>query len=212
MKYRSIADGKLEVSTVSFGVWTVSTTWWGITDDKVGIDLLRSAYDKGITFFDTADTYGNGKGETMLAEALGDVRDNIVIGTKFGYDFDSGGEREGHKELPQDFSPAFVRRACEASLERLHTDHIDIYQLHNPRLPTIQSDELFQTLEELKSEGKIRHYAAAIGPDIGWEEEGIASMHRPGIVTAQIIYSILEQEPARTFFPVAQETGTALLS
>ncbi|MFQ5473139.1 MAG: aldo/keto reductase, partial [Dehalococcoidia bacterium] len=142
-----------------------------------------------------------------------DVRENIVIGTKFGYDFESqGGKREGHKELPQDFSPAFVRRACEASLERLRTDYIDIYQLHNPRLPAIQSDELFQTLEELKSEGKIRHYAAAIGPDIGWEDEGIASMRRPGIVSAQIIYSVLEQEPARTFFPVAKETDTALLS
>ena len=212
MKHNSIADGQLKVSALGFGVWTVSTTWWGFTDDKGGSDLLRSAYDKGITFFDTADTYGSGKGETMLAEALGDVREKIVIGTKFGYDFDSGVEREGHKELPQDFSPAFVRRACEASLKRLGTDYIDIYQLHNPRLPTLQSEELFLTLEELKSEGKIRHYAAAIGPDIGWEEEGIASMRRPGIATAQIIYSVLEQEPARTFFPVAQESGTALLS
>lgn len=213
MEYKKIAGGDIEVSTIGFGVWTVSTTWWGIINDAVGIDLLRRAYDLGITFFDTADTYGSGKGETILAEALGDVRDKIVVGTKFGYDFKAhGGKREGHKELPQNFSPAFVRQACEDSLGRLQTDCIDIYQLHNPRLTTIQSDELFTTLEDLKSEGKIRHYAVALGPDIGWEDEGMASMRDRRIDCMQIIYSILEQDPARAFFPVAAECGTDLLA
>ena len=213
MKYRKIAAGDLEISSIGFGVWTVSTTWWGITDDDVGKALLRGAFDLGITFFDTADTYGNGKGETMLAEALGDVRDQIVIGTKFGYDFYQHGQnRDGHKELPQDFSPAFVRRACESSLERLDTDYIDIYQLHNPRVPTLQSDELFDVLEDLKSEGKIRQYAVALGPDIGWEEEGMAAMRERKVGSLQIIYSLLEQDPARNFFPVAEECGTDLLT
>ena len=213
MKYRKLGNTGLQLSTVGFGLWTVSTSWWGVDDDRQGIDLLRRAYDLGVTFFDTADTYGNGKGETMLAEALGHVRDRIVIGTKFGYDWYSHGrERTGHKELPQDFSPRFVRHACEESLRRLNTDSIDIYQLHNPRLPAIQSDELFETMEELKSQGKIRHYAVALGPDIGWEEEGVASMRERQVPSAQIIYSILEQEPARAFFPVAEECGTGLLS
>ena len=213
MKYRKLGNTGLQLSTVGFGLWTVSTSWWGVDDDRQGIDLLRRAYDLGVTFFDTADTYGNGKGETMLAEALGHVRDRIVIGTKFGYDWYSHGrERTGHKELPQDFSPRFVRRACEESLRRLNTDSIDIYQLHNPRLPAIQSDELFETLEELKSQGKIRHYAVALGPDIGWEEEGVASMRERQVPSVQIIYSILEQDPARAFFPVAEVCGTGLLS
>ena len=213
MKYRKLGNTGLQLSAVGFGLWTVSTSWWGADDDQQGIDLLRKAYDLGVTFFDTADTYGNGKGETMLAEALGHVRDRIVIGTKFGYDwYRHGRERTGHKELPQDFSPQFVRRACEESLRRLNTDWIDIYQLHNPRLPAIQSDELFETLEELKSQGKIRHYAVALGPDIGWEEEGVASMRERQVPSVQIIYSILEQDPARAFFPVAEVCGTGLLS
>jgi len=213
MKYRKLGNTDLRLSAVGFGVWTVSTSWWGISDDQEGIDLLRKAYDRGVTFFDTADTYGNGKGETMLAEALGHVREKIVIGTKFGYDFYTHGqERSGHKELPQDFSPAFVRRACEESLRRLGTDYIDLYQLHNPRLPTVQSDELFETLEELKGEGKVRHYSAALGPDIGWEEEGMAAMRQRRVPSLQIIYSILEQDPARVFFPVADECDTGLLT
>ena len=213
MKYRKLGHTDLHLSAVGFGVWTVSTSWWGISDDQQGIDLLRKAYELGVTFFDTADTYGNGKGETILAEALGHVRDKIVIGTKFGYDFYTHGqERSGHKELPQDFSPAFVRRACEESLRRLGTDYIDIYQLHNPRLPTVQSDELFETLEELKREGKVRHYSAALGPDIGWEDEGMAAMRQRRLPSLQIIYSILEQDPARAFFPVAAECDTGLLA
>src|SRR3989337_1972790 len=108
------------------------------------------------------------------AEALGHVRDKMVIATKFGYDFYSHqGERKGQRELPQDFSPAFVRRACEESLRRLNTDYVDLYQLHNPRMPAIESDELFDTLEELKRQGQVRHYGAALGPAIGWPEEDV---------------------------------------
>jgi aryl-alcohol dehydrogenase-like predicted oxidoreductase len=213
MQYRTLGNTDLRLSAVGFGVWTVSTSWWGVTDEALGVDLLRKAHELGVTFFDTADTYGNGRGETIMAEALGDVRDDIVIGTKFGYDWETHGqERTGHKELPQDFSPAFVRRACEESLRRLNTDRIDIYQLHNPRLPAIQRDDLFETLEALKSEGKVRNYGAAIGPDIGWEEEGMACMRERRVPSMQIIYSILEPDPARAFFPVAEEHGTGLLS
>ena len=212
MKYRTLGRTNLSVSTIGFGVWTVSTSWWGLTDEAQGLTLLRQAYDKGITFFDTADTYGDGKGETMLASALGDVRDKIVIATKFGYDFYHNKREEGHKELPQDFSPTFVRFALEESLRRLQTDYIDLYQLHNPRVDTIQRDELFATLDDLQREGKIRHYGVALGPDIGWEEEGIATMRERHTPTLQIIYSLLEQDPARNFFPVAEETGTALMT
>ncbi|MEX0800757.1 MAG: aldo/keto reductase [Dehalococcoidia bacterium] len=213
MQYRKLGTTELQLSAVGFGVWTVATSWWGITDHDQGVGLLRQAYEKGVTFFDTADTYGNGLGETMLTEALGHVRERIVIGTKFGYDWQTHGQdRSGHKELPQDFSPDFVRRACEESLRRLNTDHIDIYQLHNPRLPAVRSDELFQTLEALKAEGKVRHYGVALGPDIGWEDEGIASMRERQVPSMQIIYSMLEPDPARAFLPVAAECDTGLLS
>ena len=127
MKYRAVGDTGIRVSAVGFGMWTVSTGWWGIDDDDFAKKLVRRAYDLGITFFDTADTYGNGKGETLLADALGDVRDKIVIATKGGYDwYMHGNERRGQKEIPQDWSPAYIRKAVEGSLSRLQTDHIDI--------------------------------------------------------------------------------------
>lgn len=207
MKCRTIPNTDLTVSTVGFGLWTVATSWWGAESDQTGIDLLRAAYDRGVTFFDTADTYGDGKGETMLAEALGDVRDKIVIGTKFGYDWYNNTERRGQRERPQDFSPKFVRFACEESLRRLGTDHIDIYQIHNPRLTTVQDDALFATLEDLESEGKIRHYAAALGPANGWEAEGLALTRNREIATLQIIYNMFEQAPGRRLIEACERDG-----
>src|SRR5579871_1248505 len=125
MQYRDFGGSSLKGSAVGFGVWTVSTTMWGITDEEVGVDLLRKAFDLGIDFYDTADVYGDGRGETILAKALGEKRDQIVIATKFGYDFyNHPGMQPGQRERPHDWSPAFVRRACEASLKRLNTDRI----------------------------------------------------------------------------------------
>jgi aryl-alcohol dehydrogenase-like predicted oxidoreductase len=207
MQYRTLGESGLSVSTVGFGVWTVSTTWWGITDDAVGIDLLRKAFDLGITFYDTADTYGDGKGETLLAEALGDRRDEIVIATKFGYDWYNHPERRGQQERPHDWSPRFVRFACEESLRRLGTDRIDFYQMHNPRLTAIESDELFATLEDLRTEGKIRCYGAALGPAIGWEAEGLAVIRNRPIAGLQQIYNLLEQEPGRRLTQACSARG-----
>lgn len=207
MQYRALGNTGLTVSAVGFGVWTVGTSWWGIKDEDYGVDLLRKAYEQGITFFDNADAYGDGKAERMLARAVGDVRDKVVIATKFGYDIYSerSDDRPGHQERPQDFSPAFVRRALEESLRRLETDYIDLYQLHNPRMTAIESDELFALLEEVKREGKIRSYGVALGPAIGWEEEGVAVMRSRPIGELQTIYNLFEQDPGRTFFSLARE-------
>jgi aryl-alcohol dehydrogenase-like predicted oxidoreductase len=212
MEYRELGNTGVQVSAVGFGVWTVGTTWWGITDEDFGVDLMHQAFDLGITFYDNGDSYGNGLGERMLARALGDVRDKITIATKFGYDFYShAGDRQGHQELPHDFSPAFVRKALEQSLARLGTDYIDLYQLHNPRMTAIESDELFALLEDFKAEGKIRSYGVALGPAIGWEEEGLASMRDRRIGALQTIYNLFEQDPGRAFFPVAREREVGVL-
>jgi len=211
MKYRSLGDTGIEVSAVGFGLWTISTGWWGIEDDRRGIELLREAYDSGVTFFDTADTYGQGKGETILADALSDVRDRIIIATKFGYDFyNYSGERDGHKELPQDFSPKHITFAVDQSLKRLRTDYIDVYQVHNPRMWAVRSAELFETLENLKAQGKIRCYGAALGPANGWEPEGLALLRERAIATLQIIYNMLEQDPGCTLIGAAEEKGVSV--
>lgn len=213
MKYRTLAKTDISVSVIGFGVWTVSAGWWGEYTDDEACRLLRRAHELGITFFDTADTYGNGRGETLLATAFGGRRAEIVIGTKFGYDFYSDPDaRRGQRERPQDFSPRFVRFALEQSLKRLETDYIDLYQLHNPRMSAIQRDDLFDLLERLKEEGKIRAYGAALGPAIGGTEHGDEAMRaRPSLSSLQIIYNLLEQDPGRRFIPVARELDISLL-
>ena len=213
MKYRILPRTDISVSEIGFGVWTVATNWWGKIEETDKFNLLNNAFDLGINFYDTADTYGEGYGEEVLAKGLGHHRHDIVIATKFGYDFyDKLTPREGHKERPQKFEPDFIKFACEQSLRRLQTDYIDIYQLHNPRIDTLEKDEVFETLEQLKSEGKIRHYGCALGPDIGWFEEGEASMKERHVDSLQIIYSILEQDPAKDFFKIAEEYEIGLFS
>ncbi len=212
MKYRKLGNTDLTLSEVGFGVWTVATNWWGRIDDELRKQLLRDAFDLGINFFDTADAYSDGFGEEILADALGNRRQDIVIGTKFGYDIYNKIERAGHRERLQRFDAEFVRFACEQSLRRLDTDYIDLYQIHNPKMEHLEEDALFDTLEQLAKEGKVRHWGVAIGPDIGWYEEGEFSMRERCAPAAQIIYSILEQQPARDFFEVARESESGLLS
>jgi aryl-alcohol dehydrogenase-like predicted oxidoreductase len=98
MRYRNLAGTEINVSEVGFGVWTVSTGWWGEVDDERSVRLLRRAFEKGINYFDTADTYGSGLGETILAEAFGGMRDEVVISTKIGYDFYNHTQRRGQQE------------------------------------------------------------------------------------------------------------------
>jgi len=213
MRYRKFGTTDLEASEVGFGVWTVGTTMWGIKDEAVGIRLLQRALELGITFFDTADVYGDGLGETILAKAFEGKRDQVVYSTKFGYDFyKHPGVQPGQRERPQDWTPAYVRRACEASLARLGTDRIDLYQLHNPRIDTLRRDDLFAELERLKSEGKVRHYGATLGPaiDIRQAEEGKCCIIARRMIT-QIIYNMLEQQIGAPLIPLATQHGVGLM-
>ncbi len=213
MEYRQMPRTELTLSEVGFGVWTVATNWWGKLEDHERAALLENAVEEGINFFDTADTYGEGYGEELLAKVLGHRRNDLVIATKFGYDFyDKTAPRIGHQERVQRFDREFVTFACEQSLKRLSTDYIDLYQIHNPRVDALERDELFETLEQLQFEGKIRYYGVALGPDIGWFEEGQTSMADRQVASLQIIYSILEQEPAIDFFPIARDHEVGLLS
>ena len=212
MRYRRLGQTDLTVSEVGFGVWTVSTGWWGKVDRPDALRLLQEAHQAGVTLFDTADTYGLGVGEEVLRDALRDKRHDLVIGTKFGYDWYAHQERTGHQERPQRWDAEFIRYACEQSLQRLGTDYIDLYQLHNPRVGTIRDDEVFATLDELVREGKVRNVGVALGPDIGWREEAEAAMRERHVPSLQVIYSIIEQQPAREFFPTATEEHTGLLA
>ena len=212
MRYRRLKKSGVTTSEIGFGLWTVSTGWWGEVNEEKSVRLLQKAFDYGIIFYDTADTYGNGYGEVLLAKAFRERRNQITISTKFGYDFyHYSGERKGQQEIPQDFSPQYVRFACEESLKRLETDHIDFYQIHNSKMAAVMNDDLFATLEQLKAEGKILSYGAALGPAIGWRDEGIKVMRERKIDGLHTIYNMLEQEPGRDFFPIAEEHQIGIL-
>jgi aryl-alcohol dehydrogenase-like predicted oxidoreductase len=210
MKYRGLGSSGVEVSEVGFGVWTVATGWWGEHDDASAVGLLRAALERGVTFFDTADTYGEGRGETLLQKAFGSS-DEVVIGTKFGYDLYSPWERAGHVERPHDWTPDFVRYALEQSLRRLGRDHIDLYQLHNPRMDALRDDGLFEMLDDLVRAGTVRAVGVALGPAIGWRDEGLFAVEERPIHALQIIHNMLEQQPGRDLIAGAREAGTSIV-
>ncbi len=210
MKYRKLGGTDIEVSEVGFGVWTVSTGWWGDVVDENSVRIMRQAHERGINYFDTADTYGSGKGETLLADAFGHMRDEIVISTKIGYDFYNHTARRGQQERPQEWSEDFLRFALEQSLKRLGTDYIDFLQLHNTKMDAIENEELFALMEEFRAEGKIRAHGVALGPKIGWLDEGVRAMRERSVNGVQMIYNMLEQDPGRELIETARETDTSL--
>ncbi len=159
---RKLGRSEIMVSAMGFGCWAIggpayrgsTPVGWGEVDDNESVRAIQRAMDLGVTFFDTADVYGAGHSEKILGRALAGKRDQITIATKFSNTFN-----EGDRQLiGNDASPAYIRRACEASLRRLGTDVIDLYQFHNGGYPIEQAEEVLETLEELVEAGKIRHY------------------------------------------------------
>jgi aryl-alcohol dehydrogenase-like predicted oxidoreductase len=219
MEKRRFGKSPVEASVVGFGVWTVSTPWWHASNEKLkdrayNLALMQKALDAGITLFDTADTYGNGLGETIVKDALGHRRDEICISTKFGYEWKATPveERKGQVEQPQNFDPDFIRKGLEGALERLGTDRIDLWMLHNAKMSHIERDDAFALLESFKREGKIRAYGVALGPAIGWEPEGVKAMQTRDLDCLMIIYNLLEQNPGRRFIEVAGQRGCGLMA
>jgi len=209
MKYRQFPNTDVRVSEIGFGTWTVSTGWWGDKTDDEAIAMMRSALDThGVTFFDAADAYGNGRAERQIAEAFRGRRDEIVIGTKIGYDIYDAvalASRRGQQELPMRTDPQFMRMAVDRCLERLDTDYIDVLQIHNAKMEHVRDPELWGTLRDLKREGKIRTWGAAFGPAIGWLYEAVELVERePDINTIQMIWNVLEQHPGSAMIEAAR--------
>jgi aryl-alcohol dehydrogenase-like predicted oxidoreductase len=209
MRFRTYKNTDLTVSEVGFGMWTISTGWWGHYTEGEALGLMRKAFDLGIRLFDAADTYGNGLSEEYIAKAFPKNRDEIVVATKVGYDFVTHGEARGRgqREIPQDFSSDAIVRATDAALKRLKTDRIDLLQLHNIRMKQVEDDVLWKTLEQLQRAGKVRYYGIALGPAIGWMYEGINAIRERNFTSLQHIYNMLEQHPGRSMHDAASENG-----
>src|SRR3954452_21232994 len=209
MRFRTYKNTDLKVSEVGFGLWTISTGWWGNFTEGEAIALMHKAFDLGVTLFDAADTYGNGLSEELIAKAFPKQRDEIVVATKVGYDFVTHGESRGRgqREIPHDFSPDAIVRATDAALKRLKTDRIDLLHLHNIRMDQISDDALWTTLEKLKASGKIRYSGIALGPAVGWLYERINCIREREVTSVQHIYNLLEQHPGRAMQDAATEAG-----
>ena len=210
MRYRLFPGTEIEASELGFGTWTLSTGWWGEKTDDEAVEILRAAHSKyGVTFFDTADTYGNGRGESQLAQAFRGKRDDVVYSTKIGYDiYDPAAQasRRGQSELPQKFDLDYMRFALDKCLERLETDHIDVLQLHNIKMEHVRDASIWRALREMKDEGLIGVWGAAFGPAIGWLYEAVELCERESdIGTIQMIWNILEQHPGTAMIQAANE-------
>ena len=195
---RTLGRSGIEVSAMGLGCWAIGgpVVWgdgtefsWGKIDDNDSIAAIRSGLDAGVTFFDTADSYGAGHSERVLGQALGKDRDRVVVATKFGWTFADDGSR---RTFGANGSPEYVRGACEASLRRLGSDHIDLYQLHIGDLEPAASDAVAEVLDELVSEGLIRAYCWSTD-DVPRGERWLA---RPGYTAIQHNLNVFEDSPA----------------
>jgi aryl-alcohol dehydrogenase-like predicted oxidoreductase len=200
VNYRPLGKSELEVSEIGFGLWTLASGRWGSFTDEQAVDLLRKAYEAGINYFDVAPTDGDGRGERLLGEAFKDRRDLVIISSKVG--------RSGSQA---DFAPAAIRASLEKTLDRLASSYVDVLQLHYPDAATVANPAVWQALEALKSEGKIRYYGIALGPGPGGLEEGRAAMRKHDLGIIQTYYNLLEEEPGRKFFPVALEINQGMV-
>ncbi len=193
MKYRQLGRTGLKVSEIGFGCWAIGGSGYGVTRDEESLEALETAWEHGVTFFDTADTYGHGHSEDLLAKFLkARPRPGLVLATKAGWDFYHGGSKKN-------FEPEYLRFACEQSLKRLGLEAIDLLQLHNPSLELIERGEIAAALEKLKQEGKIRFS----GVSIHKPEEALAAIKDGRFDTLQLVFHMIDQRMGEKVFPEA---------
>jgi aryl-alcohol dehydrogenase-like predicted oxidoreductase len=202
--------GGTDVSALGFGCWAIGgpfgppgqSSGWGEVDDTESVAALRRALELGVTLFDTADVYGTGHSEEILGSVVASDRDRVVIATKFGNTFEEGtGLMTG-----QDVSAAYVREACAASLRRLGTDRIDVYQCHVGELERSVAEDVVATLEDLRTEGLIRGYGVSV--DTTEHVEGWVG--GAGTVSVQHRLNVLEDAPA--MLSLCEQHGLASLN
>ena len=202
MKKRILGSGGLEVSALGFGCMGMSQSFGPNPGDRGQmIDLLRTAVDRGVTFFDTAEVYGPFVNEELVGEALAPVRDQVVIATKFGFAFDEQGRQTGLSSRPE-----HIRRAVDGSLRRLGTDWIDMLYQHRVD-PQVPIEDVAGAVGELVEAGKVRHF--------GLSEAGVRTIRRAHAVhpvaVLQSEYSLFWREPEAEIIPVLAELGIGLV-
>lgn len=197
MKSRPFPNPSKPVSEIGLGCWQLGGADWGHLKDEAAFAILRTAAEAGITFFDTADVYGNGRSEELIGRFLKETAGDFFVATKLG--------RSGL--YPDNYTEAGIRDATEASLRRLGTDCLDLTQLHCIPHSILKQGEIFDWLRKLRDEGKIRRFGASVESDA----EGMTCLGQEGLSSLQVIFNIFRQKPAGDLFAEAARRKVALI-
>jgi aryl-alcohol dehydrogenase-like predicted oxidoreductase len=199
MKYRELGRTGWKVSEISFGAWAIGGSW-GTVDDKTSLAALHRAVDLGVNFIDTADVYGDGLSERLVAQLRRERHETIYVATKIGRRLDPHtADGYNRKNLT-----GFVER----SLKNLETEALDLLQLHCPPTEVFYRPEVFEVLDDLVKQGKLRYY----GVSVEKVEEGLKAIEYPNVQSVQIIFNIFRQRPADLFFEQAKRRRVGILA
>jgi aryl-alcohol dehydrogenase-like predicted oxidoreductase len=200
MEYRRLGRTDMNVSAISFGAWAIGG-FWGEVDDEVSMRALHAAIDGGVNFIDTADVYGDGRSERLIARLKRErPRDQIWLATKAG------------RRLPEQTCEGYTRENLtswiDRSLQNLETDAIDLLQLHCPPPALYRQDDVFGILDDLVTQGKLRYY----GVSVEQVREALDAMRHPNVQSIQIIFNMFRQKPAERVFPEAKAKQIGILA
>jgi aryl-alcohol dehydrogenase-like predicted oxidoreductase len=199
MKYRTLGRTGWKVSEISFGSWAIGGAW-GSVDDQESLAALHAALDGGVNFFDTADVYGDGRSERLLARLKKERKENFYITTKAG--------RRLPRQTPEGYSRKNLTAWVHRSLKNLGTDTIDLLQLHCPHPDVYYRPEVFGILDDFVTAGKLRYY----GVSVEKVEEALKAIEYPNVQSIQIIFNMFRQRPADLFFREAQRRNVGILA
>ncbi len=214
MQYTKLGKRGPKVSTIGFGAWAIGGMNWGPTDDEVSIRALHAALDNGVTFLDTADVYGFGHSEDLIAQVIKERgKGDVIIATKAGNDFYYAGEEtdDGYGAIQQNYAKEYLIEAAEKSLKRLGVESLDILQLHSPDLEKLERDEPWEALTILKEQGKIQHAGLSIQSFKESEQAHLLDRHHDLLDCIQVRYNLLERKAEKELFPKAIEHGIGVI-
>ncbi|WP_147676697.1 aldo/keto reductase [Algibacter pacificus] len=198
MQKRLLGIHGFKVSEVGLGCWQLGADWGESLSQTTSFNILNEAVKNGITFFDTADVYGNGKSETTIGEFLKTTETPIRVATKFG---------RAANAFPDKYTKAILRESVEASIERLDVESLDLLQLHCIPIQYLKDGAIFDWLRELKAEGLIKHFGASVET----VEEGLICLEQPGLLSLQVIFNIFRQKLVTELLPQAQAKGVGII-
>ena len=215
MRYTQLGNRGPKVSTVGFGAWAIGGMNWGKTDDQVSKKALHKALDLGVTLIDTADVYGFGHSEDLVAQVFKERggKGEVIVATKAGNDFYNADSADdaGYGPIRQTYTTEYIKFAAEQSLKRLQLDCLDILQLHSPDLDKLERDEPWEALRQLKQEGKIKHAGLSIQSFQETNQAHLLDAHHDLLDVIQVRYNLLEREAEKVLFPKAQQYGIGVI-